>query len=122
MTRSMSMSIYNTLTCSGLVMAPRVNPMAPSRESWVNPVYMYISLSVCLSIHICFIYIYLSIYTLSFSSVAMRLGPVPAGPVHSCVGAAGRFAAVCCVRGGVYRGIKSSSSSSISPLFSLARR
>ena len=29
----------------------------------------------------------------------MRLGPVPAGPVHSCVGAAGRFAAVCCVRG-----------------------
>jgi len=33
-----------------------------------------------------------------------------AGPVHSCVGAAGRFAAVCCVRGGVFRGIKSSSS------------
>ena len=30
----------------------------------------------------------------------MRLRPVPAGPVHSCVGAAGRFAAVCCVRGG----------------------
>jgi len=40
----------------------------------------------------------------------MRLGPVPAGPVHSCVGAAGRFAAVCCVRGVVFRGIKSSSS------------
>ena len=38
--------------------------------------------------------------TLPFSSVAMRLRPVPAGPVHSCVGAAGRFAAVCCVRGG----------------------
>jgi len=48
--------------------------------------------------------------TLPFSSVAMRLGPVPAGPVYSCVGAAGRFAAVCCVRGGVFRGIKSSSS------------
>jgi len=30
-------------------------------------------------------------------SVAMRLGPVLAGPVHSCVGAAGCFAAVCCV-------------------------
>jgi len=43
----------------------------------------------------------------------MRLGPVPAGPVpvHSCVGAAGRFAAVRCVKGGVFRGIKSSSSS-----------
>jgi len=40
-----------------------------------------------------------------FSSVAMRLGPVPAGPVHSCVGAAGRFAAVCCDREGVFRGI-----------------
>jgi len=40
----------------------------------------------------------------------MRLGPVPAGPVHSCVGAAGRFVAVCCVRGGGVRGIKSSSS------------
>jgi len=38
--------------------------------------------------------------TLPFSSVAMRLGPVLAGPVHSWVGAAGRFAAVCCVRGG----------------------
>jgi len=38
--------------------------------------------------------------TLPFASVAMRLGPVLAGPVHSCVGAAGRFAAVCCVRGG----------------------
>jgi len=38
--------------------------------------------------------------TLHFSSVAMRLGPVLAGPVHSCVGAAERFAAVCCVRGG----------------------
>ena len=38
--------------------------------------------------------------TLPFSSVATRLGPVPAGPVHSCVGAAGRFAAVCYVRGG----------------------
>jgi len=30
----------------------------------------------------------------------MRLGPVLAGPVHSFVGAAGRFAAVCCVKGG----------------------
>jgi len=49
--------------------------------------------------------------TLPLPSVAMRLGPVPAGPVHSCVGAAGRFAAVCCVRGGVFRGMKSSSSS-----------
>jgi len=29
----------------------------------------------------------------------MRLGPVLAGPVHSCVGAAGRFAA-CVVLGG----------------------
>jgi len=48
--------------------------------------------------------------TLPFSSVGVRLGPVPAGPVYSCVGAAGRFAAVCCVRGGVFRGIKSSSS------------
>jgi len=38
--------------------------------------------------------------TLPFASVAMRLGPVLAGPVHSCVGAAGRFAAVCCVGGG----------------------
>ena len=38
--------------------------------------------------------------TLAFSSVAMRLGLVLAGPVRSCVGAAGRFAAVCCVRGG----------------------
>ena len=42
--------------------------------------------------------------TLPFSSVAMRLGPVPAGPVHSCVGAAGRFAAMCCVRGGCSKG------------------
>ena len=49
--------------------------------------------------------------TLPFSLVAMRLGPVPAGPVHSCVGVAERFAAVCCVRGGVFQGIKSSSSS-----------
>jgi len=43
--------------------------------------------------------------TLPFSSVAMRHGPVPADPAHSCVGAAagaGRFAAVCCVRGGVF--------------------
>jgi len=60
------------------------------------------------------LYIRIRIYvavplTLPFSSVAMRLGPVPAGPVHSCVGAPGRFAAVCCVRGGVLRGIKSSS-------------
>jgi len=39
-------------------------------------------------------------YEYVFSSVAMRLGPVPAGPVHSCVGAAERFAAVCCVRVG----------------------
>jgi len=46
--------------------------------------------------------------TLPFSSVAMRLGPVLASPIHSCVGAAGRFAAVCCVRGGVFQGIKSS--------------
>jgi len=38
--------------------------------------------------------------TLPFYSVAMRLGPVLAGPVHLCVGAAGRFAAVCCVREG----------------------
>jgi len=38
--------------------------------------------------------------TLPFSSVAMRLGPVLAGLVHSCVGAAGRFAAVCVVLGG----------------------
>ena len=38
--------------------------------------------------------------TLPFSSVAVRLGPVLAGSVHSCVGAAGRSAAVCCVRGG----------------------
>ena len=45
----------------------------------------------------------------TLSSVAMRLGPVPAGPVHSCVGAAGRFAAVCCVRRRAFRGIKSSS-------------
>ena len=42
--------------------------------------------------------------TLPFSSVAMRLGPVPAGLVHSCVGAAGRFAAVCCVKGGCSEG------------------
>jgi len=35
-----------------------------------------------------------------FSSVAMRLGPVLAGPVYSCVGAAGCFGTVCCVRGG----------------------
>jgi len=38
--------------------------------------------------------------TLPLSSVAMRLGPVLAGPVHSCVSAAGCFAAVCCVKGG----------------------
>jgi len=30
----------------------------------------------------------------------MRLWPVLTGPVHSCVGAAGRFPAVCCVKGG----------------------
>jgi len=38
--------------------------------------------------------------TLPFSLVAMRLGPVLAGPEHSCVGAAGRFAAVWCWGGG----------------------
>jgi len=49
--------------------------------------------------------------TLPFS-VAIRLGPVLAGPVHSCVGPAGRFAAVCCVcvcGGGGARGLNSSS-------------
>jgi len=41
----------------------------------------------------------------------MRLGPVLAGPVHSCVGAAGHFAAVCCrvKGGGGVRGILPSS-------------
>ena len=38
--------------------------------------------------------------TLPFSSVAMRLGTVLAGPVHSYVGAVEHIAAVCCVRGG----------------------
>ena len=52
------------------------------------------------SIHIGFGWPVAVLLTLPFSSVAMRLGPVLAGPVHSCVGAAGRFAAVCCVRGG----------------------
>jgi len=52
------------------------------------------------SVHIGFGWLVAVPLTLPFSSVAMRLGPVPAGPVHSCVGAAGRFAAVCCVRGG----------------------
>ena len=52
------------------------------------------------SIHISFGWPVAVPLTLPFSSVAMRLRLVPAGPVHSCVGAAGRFAAVCCVRGG----------------------
>jgi len=42
--------------------------------------------------------------TLPFSLVAVRLGPVLAGPVHSCVGAAGHSAAVCCVWGGCSEG------------------
>ena len=49
------------------------------------------------SIHIGFGWPVADLLTLPFSSVAMRLGPVLAGPVPSCVGAAGRFAAVCCV-------------------------
>ena len=57
------------------------------------------------SMHIGFGWPVAVLRTLPFSSVAMRLGPVLAGPVHSCVGAAGRFAAVCCVRGGVLRRI-----------------
>jgi len=75
--------------------------------------FIYIVLSPPIgasSIHIAFGWPVAVPLTLPFSSVAMRLEPVPAGPVHSCVGAAGRFAAVCCVRGGGFRGIKSSSS------------
>jgi len=52
------------------------------------------------SIHIGFGWPVAVLLTLPFSSVAMRLGPVMAGPVHSCVGAAGRFAAVCGAGGG----------------------
>jgi len=50
-------------------------------------------------IHIGFSWPVAVLLTLPFYSVAVRLGPVLAGPVHSCVGAAGRSAAVCCVRG-----------------------
>jgi len=56
------------------------------------------------SIHIGFGWPIAVLLTLPFSSVAVRLGPVLAGPVHSCVGAAGRSAAVCCVRGGCSEG------------------
>ena len=55
------------------------------------------------SVHIGFGWPVAVLLTLPFSLVAMRLGPELAGPVPSCVGAAGRFAAVW-----VFRGIKSS--------------
>jgi len=51
------------------------------------------------SIHIGFDWPVAVLLTQPFPPVAMRLGPVLAGPVHSCVGAARRFAAVCCARG-----------------------
>ena len=52
------------------------------------------------SIHIGFCWPVAVPLTLPVSSVAMRLGPVLAGPVHSCVGAAGRFAGCVLLRGG----------------------
>jgi len=49
--------------------------------------------------------------TLAFSSVAMRLGPVLAGRPGTLVcRRCGVFRCCCCVRGGVFRGIKSLSS------------
>jgi len=50
--------------------------------------------------------------TLPFSSVAMRVGPVLAGPVQSCSALRGVSLLCVVLGGGVFRGIKSSASSS----------